>query len=77
MKKFLSTLCLVGLVALPLAACAPKEEPAEETTPMAAPEEAPMAPEMETDTGMMGGDEMMGSDMDTGMDEMGDEGGSE
>jgi len=72
MKKFLSLLCLLGLLAMPLVACAP-EEPEEDVMDVEV-EEEPLETEM--DEGMEEMDEgmdEMGTDMEEGMEEMEEE----
>lgn len=69
MKKFLSVLCLLGLLVMPLVACAP-EEPEEDVMDVEVDEE-PLETEM--DEGMEEMEEEMdemGTDMEEGMEEM-------
>ena len=70
MKKFLSVLCLLGLLVMPVVACAPEEEVEETDTLEIDVEEEPLETEM--DEGMEEFDEM-GTDMEEGMEEMDEE----
>ncbi len=72
MKKVLSLLCLLGLLVMPLVACAP-EEPEDDVMDVEVTEE-PLETEM--DEGMEEMEEEMdemGTDMEEGMEEMEDE----
>jgi len=75
MKKFLSVLCLLGLLVMPLVACAPEEPEVDETETLDVDvTEEPLETEM--DEGMEEMDEEMdemGTDMEEGMEEMEDD----
>lgn len=70
MKKFLSVLCLLGLLVLPVVACAPDEPEATDVEVMDEPVETEMHEGMEE---MEEGMDEMSTDMHEGMDEMEEE----
>ncbi|HEX2254832.1 MAG TPA: hypothetical protein VHQ65_16325 [Thermoanaerobaculia bacterium] len=65
MKKFLSVLCLLGLLVLPLVACETQEEESLEV------QDEGYEVEVEDDMGMETELDTLGTDMEQGMDEMG------
>jgi len=73
MKKFLSVLCLLGLLVMPLVACAPEEPEVDETETLDVDVDVTEEPlETGMDEGMEEMDEM-GTDMEEGMEEMEDD----
>jgi len=66
MKKFFSVLCLLGLLVMPVVACAPEEPEVEETDTLDVEMEEVETEMDEMDTEM----DEMGTDMEEGMEEM-------